>query len=90
MALQPVPITATRLPVTSTSWRQRAVWNAGPAKLSSPGSGGTVGTDSCPQAVRSTFAKCVPPLVSSSQPSRASSQRAPCTSVRVRIRSRTP
>ena len=41
IALQPVPTTATRLPARSTSWRQRAVWNAGPAKLSSPGIGGT-------------------------------------------------
>ena len=39
-ALAPVPITATRLPVRSTSWRQRAEWKAGPAKLSQPGMSG--------------------------------------------------
>ena len=36
IALQPVPTTATRLPARSTSWRHRAVWKAGPSKLSSP------------------------------------------------------
>src|SRR3954454_7476930 len=43
IALQPVPITATRLPARSTSWRHCAVWNAGPSKLSSPSSGGAGG-----------------------------------------------
>ena len=90
MALQPVPTTATRLPARSTSCRQRAVWNAGPAKLSSPGIGGTVGTDSWPHAVRSTFAWWVPALVSSTHVSRGSSQRALRTSVPVRMRSATP
>jgi hypothetical protein len=46
IALQPVPITATRLPFRSTSWRHWAVWNSGPSKESSSGSGGTEGTDS--------------------------------------------
>ena len=68
----------------------RAVWNAGPAKLSSPGIGGTVGTDSWPHAVSSTFAWWVPAVVSSTHVSRDSSQRALSTSVLVRMRSRTP
>ena len=90
IALQPVPTTATRRPSRSTSWRQRAVWNAGPAKLSSPGMGGIVGTESWPQAVIRTSASCGPPLVCSAHVARSASQRASSTSVDVRIRSSTP
>ena len=50
IALQPVPSTATRRPARSTSWRQRAVWNAGPAKESSPAAPGRSGPSSWPQA----------------------------------------
>ena len=39
----PVPITATRRPVRSWSWFQRAVWNVSPSKLSRPGSVGDGG-----------------------------------------------
>ena len=90
MALQPVPTTATRRPARSTSWRQRAVWKAGPSKLSRPGSAGTVGTESWPQAVSSTSASCGPALVCSTHLPRSPSQRACCTSVDVRMRSITP
>ena len=40
MALAPVPTTATRLPVRSTSWRHCAEWKAGPVKVSAPGMSG--------------------------------------------------
>ena len=82
IALHPVPTTATRRPASSTSWFQRAVWKAGPAKRSSPGMAGTVGAESCPQAVSSTSASWLPALVSSVQ--RSPSQRAAVTSVPVR------
>ena len=65
IALQPAPTTATRLPCSSTSWRQRAVWKAGPTNCSSPGSAGEQGTDSWPQAVTRTSAVCSPELVCS-------------------------
>jgi hypothetical protein len=90
IALQPVPMTATRLPVRSTSWRHRAVWKAGPSNCSSPGIGGTDGTDSWPQAVTSTSASCVPAVVSTTQRLRSASHSAPVTSVLVRTRSKTP
>ena len=69
-----MPTSATRLPVRSTSWRQRAVWNDGPAKSSRPGIGGTLGTESWPQAVTSTSASCGPAVVSSVQRRRGSSK----------------
>ncbi len=47
-ALAPVPITATRLPRRSTPGSQRAVWNAGPAKVSRPGMSGSDGRLSWP------------------------------------------
>ena len=90
IALQPVPITATRLSFSSTSCRHSAVWNFGPPKLSSPGMWGTLGTESWPQAVTRMSASCVPALVSSTHLSRASFQVARFTSVPVRIRSSTP
>ncbi len=49
-ALAPVPTTATRLPVRSWSWSQRAEWNACPANVSMPGSVGVTGRLSCPVA----------------------------------------
>ena len=42
-ALAPVPITAMRLPASSTSARQRAEWKAGPANVSSPSMSGSRG-----------------------------------------------
>src|SRR6476469_4801491 len=50
-ALAPVPIIATRLPLRSTDPSQRAVWNIGPRKSSSPGIGGMEGWLSWPTAV---------------------------------------
>ena len=41
--LAPAPIMATRLPVRSTEWSQRAEWKAGPAKRSWPGMSGMWG-----------------------------------------------
>ena len=51
MAVAPVPITATRLPVRSMgSWGQWKEWKAGPSKLSMPSILGRVGVDSTPTA----------------------------------------
>ena len=85
IALQPVPRTAVRTPARSTSWRQRAVWNAGPANESSPGIAGMLGCVSWPGQAISTSASCVPADVSRIQ--RSSSQRAEVTSVPVITRS---
>src|SRR3546814_5175596 len=43
-------MTATRLPARSTSWSQRAEWNAGPSKLPTPGMSGYFGRLSWPVA----------------------------------------
>ena len=59
-ALQPVPITPTRLPVRSTSCSQRAEWNAGPAKDSRPSILGSCGRFSWPTAEMTAFAWIVP------------------------------
>jgi hypothetical protein len=40
IALAPVPITPTRLPLSATAWSQAAVWKAGPANASRPGMSG--------------------------------------------------
>ena len=40
----PVPTTATRLPVRSKSWFQRAEWKTSPGKSARPGSSGTRGS----------------------------------------------
>ncbi len=50
MALAPLPTTATRFPVRSTVWSQRAECQDGPAKVSRPGRSGMWGRLSCPQA----------------------------------------
>ncbi len=85
-ALAPVPMTATRLPVRSTSWSHRAEWKASPAKLSRFGMSGSAGRDSCPTAGTKTVAsKVSPPRVSTRQRPRASSNAAPVTSVRYRM-----
>ena len=47
--LAPAPTSATRLPVRSTSWSQRAEWNDGPAKRP-PGMSGRFGRLSWPTA----------------------------------------
>ena len=48
--LAPAPISATRLPVRSTEWSQRAEWKAGPAKASRPAMSGRLGRLSWPTA----------------------------------------
>ncbi len=56
-ALAPVPITATRLPVRSQPWSHRAEWKDGPVNVSTPGTAGYTGRDSCPVAGTSTRAR---------------------------------
>ena len=48
IAEAPVPITATRLPVRSTSWSHRAEWKTSPWKVSMPSISGSFGADSPP------------------------------------------
>ncbi len=43
-----MPITATRLPVRSTSWFQRAEWNTSPWKSPMPSMSGSLGSDRPP------------------------------------------
>ena len=86
IALAPVPMIATRLPVTSRSAGQRAEWKIGPVKSPSPGRSGTFGRFSCPTAVITALASSVsPPAVVTVQRCRASSQTAVVTSVPKRI-----
>jgi hypothetical protein len=56
MAEAPVPMTATRSPVRSWSWRQREEWNVVPANRSSPGRSGTDGSDKAPVALTRNWA----------------------------------
>ena len=88
IALAPVPTTATRWPVRSTSWRHWAEWKAGPAKVSAPGIGGTTGLDSWPTAETTMSASYEPTLV----PTRhaPSAYVTEVTSTPVRTRSRRP
>ena len=44
----PVPTLATRLPVRSTLWSQRAEWNSSPWNVSSPSISGSLGSESPP------------------------------------------
>ena len=49
MPVEPVPITATRLPVKSTgSWGQLLVQYSSPSKVSAPGNSGSLATDRPP------------------------------------------
>ena len=79
-AVAPDPISATRLPVRSSPWSQRAVWNALPSKRSRPGSSGDHGSLRRPGAVTSTRAASGSPEVSSSQCWRSATQVAPSSS----------
>ena len=90
IALAPVPITPTRFPERSTSCRQSAEWNAGPAKSSRPSSSGIAGRESWPQAATITSASTVPPSVSIRQSAASPSQAAEWTSVFSRTESSTP
>ena len=91
IALAPVPTTATRLPVRSTSWRHSAEWKAGPANVSAPGIAGTTGLESWPTAEITTSASYAVPSVSSTrQRPVSSSNRHEATSTPVRTRSSRP
>ena len=56
MALAPLPTTATRLPVRSTEWSQRAECHDGPANVSNPSMPGMWGRFSWPQATTTVSA----------------------------------
>ncbi len=87
----PVPITPTRRPLRSTSWRQRAEWKVGPAKRSSPGSSGTAGRLSPPVALITAAADTTEPSASlTDHRSTAASHRTSTTSAPVRTWPRTP
>ena len=84
--LAPAPTMATRLPVRSTEWSQRAEWNAGPANLSWPGMSGMWGRFNWPTAeitARATSVDSVPSSVRTRtvHVPAPSSQTAPRTSV---------
>jgi hypothetical protein len=90
MAEAPVPITATRSPLRSWSWSQRAEWNTVPAKSPSPGRSGTDGSLSGPMPATSTRATISPCEVAMRQRWASSSHRAPWTSWPKRMWGRTP
>ena len=84
--LAPAPIMTTFLPVRSTEWSQRAVWNDGPAKASAPGRSGTNGWLSWPTALitaraRSTSVRPSASRTVTDQSSESSFQAADSTSV---------
>ena len=81
--LEPVPITPTRLPATSTpSAGQRAVWCWVPSNVSAPGIGGLFTSDRQPAADTRNRAETVAPSdVSTIQRFRSSSKRARSTRV---------
>ena len=81
----PVPITATRSPARSWPWSQRAEWKAAPAKRSSPGMAGTLGSVSGPMPAIRTRALSVPAEVATIQRPAASSHAADSTLVPSRI-----
>ena len=76
----PVPITATRLPRRSYPWSQRAEWKTLPGNESSPGTSGTLGSDSGPVAETTTSAVKTPREVSISQCAASAIQRISSTS----------
>src|SRR4051812_49956233 len=84
IAEAPVPMTATRRPVRSRSWRQVAEWNTGPSKESRPGTSGNDGSDSAPEPRTRTSAVQTPWLVVTTQCCASSSQEASSTSWRLR------
>ena len=63
MAEAPVPMTATRLPVRSASWFQRAEWKISPLKSSMPLMSGSEGSHSAPTAETTILATKSPLLV---------------------------
>ena len=63
-AVAPVPITATRLSLSSTEWcGQRAVCQLSPAKISRPGMSGMNGSDKPPIAVIRKRARTSSPFI---------------------------
>src|SRR5689334_3856156 len=80
IAEAPVPMTATRAPVRSTSWRHCAEWNAVPAKVDSPGMSGVDGRLSGPVATTRTRAVYSPREVRTRHRPIEPSQSAPSSS----------
>ena len=83
-------MTATRLPLRSTSWRHSAEWKAGPAKLPMPSISGNRGRLSWPTAVTTAEASMVSvlpslPLSNARQTALPSSQARVSTMVSKRI-----
>jgi hypothetical protein len=62
-----VPITATRSPLRSWSWFQRAEWKTVPAKSRNPGMSGMLGSLSGPAADTRIWALNLPRAVSINQ-----------------------
>ena len=90
-ALAPVPITATRRPSQSMSWRQAELWNRSPAKSSIPSMSGMSGRLSWPTADTTAPVVMVSALFSCSVQRRTcSSQDIASTPVPKRMRSRMP
>ena len=80
MALAAVPITATRSPVRSWSWSQRAEWNTVPVNSSKPGMSGSSGLPNIPTAPTTTSTSWRSPRsVVSDHTARSSSQLADAT-----------
>ena len=90
MALAPVPITATRLPVRSASASHRAEWKRTPAKSVMPSISGRRGSDRLPEPVISVVARISPRLVRTRHDCSVASQRASSSSVWKWNRSRVP
>ncbi len=90
MAEAPVPITATRLPVRSTSCFHCAVWNSSPWKSSRPSISGSFGSESPPAQESSVREENEPLEVSTSHRCDVPSQLALCTVVSKTKRSSVP
>ena len=87
----PVPMIATRLPVRSWLWSQRAVCIVRPAKDSTPSMSGRLGMVSAPLALTRNRAQTVSPESSSTRHRSASASNvAPSTRVLNRILGRRP
>lgn len=80
MADAPVPMMATRLPVRSASWFQRAEWKISPSNSPMPLMSGSAGSHSAPTAETTVFAVKLPLLDSISQSAVSLFQRALVTS----------
>ena len=94
MAEAPVPMTAMRLPVRSTSWSQRAEWKISPRKSSMPSISGRRGSERPPEpemTVRAAYS-CGPsgPSVRTTQRWSSSLHVASTTAVPKTKRSRVP